>query len=105
MLEPEITIYPGYLSDREASILYLKLRDEIEWDERMQSRKTACFGETYNDSGIDYEIEPMHTLLLPLCDRLEETLGFVATNCLINLLITYYLLPAFVTVVVGLLLD
>ena len=62
MIEPEVTIYPRYLSQEEATKLYIHLRDEIQWDERMQARKTACFGQTYDDSGVDYEIQP-----IPLC--------------------------------------
>jgi alkylated DNA repair dioxygenase AlkB len=84
MTEPEVTICPGYLSPTAATELYLQLRDRIEWDERISARKTACFGLPYNYSGLNYEIQPMHPLLQPLCVRLEQTLGFVPNSCLIN---------------------
>lgn len=84
MIEPEVTIYPNYLSPEEATNLYIHLKNEIQWDERMQARKTACFGQTYDDSGVDYDIQPIHPLLMPLWLRLEASLGFIPTNCLIN---------------------
>jgi alkylated DNA repair dioxygenase AlkB len=84
MTEPEVTIRPGYLSPTAATQLYIQLRDRIEWDERISARKTACFGLSYNYSGLTYENKPMHPLLQPLCARLEATLGFEPNSCLIN---------------------
>lgn len=75
---------PLFLSPQEASNLFEVLSQQIEWDERMKARRTACFGQTYDDSGVDYKVVPMHHLLQPLCDRIEETLGFRPTNCLLN---------------------
>jgi 2OG-Fe(II) oxygenase superfamily len=84
MIEPEVTICPGYLSPTAATELYIQLRDRIDWDLRISARKTACFGLSYNYSGLTYENKPMHALLQPLCVRLEETLGFEPNSCLIN---------------------
>ncbi len=87
MIEPEVTIQPGYLSPTAATKLYTELRDRIEWDLRMSARHTACYGLSYNYSGVSYENKPMHPLLVPLCTKLEQTLGFEPNSCLIN----YYL--------------
>ena len=57
---------------------------QIEWDTRMYSRKTASFGAPYNYSGMDYPPIPMHPLLVPICERLNQTLGYDSNNCLIN---------------------
>jgi alkylated DNA repair dioxygenase AlkB len=84
MQEPKVTIYSNYLMSEEATALYVRLCAEIPWDERMKARKTACFGQTYDDSGVDYEVQPMHPLLEPICQRLVQTLGFLPTNCLLN---------------------
>jgi alkylated DNA repair dioxygenase AlkB len=84
MTEPEVTIHPGYLSPTAATELYNQLRDQIDWDLRISARKTACFGLPYNYSGLTYEYAPMHSLLLPLCARLQATLGFEPNSCLIN---------------------
>jgi alkylated DNA repair dioxygenase AlkB len=84
MMEPEVTICPGYLSPQAATELYIKLRDRIEWDERISARKTACFGLPYNYSGLTYDVTPMHPILTPICAQLERTLGFEPNSCLIN---------------------
>jgi alkylated DNA repair dioxygenase AlkB len=84
MTEPEVTIHPGYLSPTVATELYTQLRDRIDWDLRISARKTACFGLPYNYSGLTYQYQPMHSLLEPLCVRLETTLGFEPNSCLIN---------------------
>jgi hypothetical protein len=84
MIQPEVTIQPDYLSAAAATELYNHLRDRIDWDLRISARKTACFGLPYNYSGLTYEYQPMHSLLLPLCARLKETLGFEPNSCLIN---------------------
>jgi alkylated DNA repair dioxygenase AlkB len=84
MTAPEVTICPGYLSPSAATELYAQLRDRIEWDDRISARKTACFGLPYNYSGLTYDLQPMHSLLVPICDRLKQTLGFMPNSCLIN---------------------
>lgn len=84
MTEPEVTIRPGYLTPVSATELYARLRDRIEWDERISARKTACFGLPYNYSGLTYDLQPMHSLLEPICEKLEKTLGFMPNSCLIN---------------------
>jgi alkylated DNA repair dioxygenase AlkB len=84
MQAPETTLLDGFLSSDEASELYRRLLAEVHWDERMKARKTACFGETYDDSGVDYEMQPMHPLIDSMLGRISEELGFRPTNCLLN---------------------
>jgi alkylated DNA repair dioxygenase AlkB len=84
MIEPEVKIHPGYLSPATATKLYNQLCTQIEWDERISARKTACYGLSYNYSGLVYEDKPMHDLLVPICSQIEQTLGFEPNSCLIN---------------------
>jgi 2OG-Fe(II) oxygenase superfamily len=84
MIEPEVTICPSYLSPTAATELYDRLRDCLDWDLRISARKTACYGLPYNYSGLVYEYQPMHALLLPVCKQLKETLGFEPNSCLVN---------------------
>jgi alkylated DNA repair dioxygenase AlkB len=84
MIEPEVTIIPGYLSSIAATKLYQQLCDRIEWDERISARKTACYGLAYNYSGLVYTDKSMHDLLVPICSQIEQTLGFEPNSCLIN---------------------
>jgi alkylated DNA repair dioxygenase AlkB len=81
---PEASVMSGFLAPDVATILFDSLLVQIEWDERMKARKTACFGQTYDDSGVDYQVVPMHPLLEPLCDTIERAVGFRPTNCLLN---------------------
>lgn len=82
--KPEATVTPDFLSPDAATALFDSLLAHVEWDERMKSRKTACFGQTYDDSGVDYQLVPMHPVLVPLCEAVERQLGFRPTNCLLN---------------------
>jgi alkylated DNA repair dioxygenase AlkB len=81
---PEASVMNGFLSKEAATKLFNSLLTEIQWDERMKARKTACFGQTYDDSGVDYQVVTMHPLLVPLCDAIKSQLGFRPTNCLLN---------------------
>lgn len=81
---PEVIFIPMFLATEAASSLFDVLRCEVVWDQRIKARKTACFGQTYDDSGIDYTVVPMHSLLVPICDAVAHTLGFRPTNCLAN---------------------
>ena len=81
---PEATVKPSFLTPDEATALFDSLLTQVQWDERMKARKTACFGQTYDDSGVDYQVVTMHPLLISLCDAIERQLGFRPTNCLLN---------------------
>lgn len=81
---PEATFLPGFLTSEVATALFDALCSQVVWDERIKARKTACFGQTYDDSGLDYVVVPMHPLLEPLCVAIEKELGFRPTNCLAN---------------------
>lgn len=67
--------------------LYNWLVKSITWDERMYARKTASFGDAYNYSQIAYPYQEFPQELQNILDKLETTLGFRPTNCLLN----YYL--------------
>ena len=84
MNTPDYKIHESFLSSVEATSLFQDLEQSIEWDTSIKARKTACFGETYDESGVDYEVQPMHEILLPLLDRIEYLVGFKPTNCLAN---------------------
>ena len=81
---PEASVTAGFLVPDEATSLFHALLAHVQWDERMKARKTDCFGQTYDDSGVEYQVVPMHPLLVPLCDDIERQVGFRPTNCLLN---------------------
>jgi alkylated DNA repair dioxygenase AlkB len=64
-----------------------ELKTMVEWDERMQARKTASYGVAYNYSQIAYPYRGMLPALTSLAKQLETKLQFLPNNCLIN----YYL--------------
>ncbi|GAB4550280.1 MAG: alpha-ketoglutarate-dependent dioxygenase AlkB [Pleurocapsa sp.] len=67
-----------------ADSLFQKIRETVNWDERIKARKTASFGVAYNYSGITYPEVPMMTCLTPICDKIKSKIGFYPNNCLIN---------------------
>jgi alkylated DNA repair dioxygenase AlkB len=81
---PEVTVTESFLSAQSATELFNSLLSGITWDERMKARKTACFGQTYDNSGVDYIVSDMHPLLVPHCESIQDHLGFYPTNCLLN---------------------
>lgn len=76
-----------YLADfiDNADILFQSLLERIEWDTRMQARKTASYGQAYNYSQISYPFQPMLPELNDLLPKIHEVVGFTPNNCLINL--------------------
>jgi alkylated DNA repair dioxygenase AlkB len=82
MTTPPLVQEENFVSDAQG--LYDRLRAEVAWDERMQARKTACFGKAYNYSGSTYDTTPMHPALLSLVDKLETKLGYRPNSCLLN---------------------
>jgi len=79
---PSIRIIDSFVDDPEE--LLIKLRDEIEWDERMRARKTASFGVAYNYSGITYPKRSMLPNLENVCGQIDREIGFHPNNCLLN---------------------
>ena len=67
--------------------LFEKLKNKVEWDERMSARKTASFGKAYNYSQICYPFQEFTEDLSILIELINKTLNFKPNNCLIN----YYL--------------
>jgi len=65
----------------------MKIKKNRAWDERMVARKTASFGKAYNYSQISYPFQAFIPALKPIVELIEETLGFLPNNCLLN----YYL--------------
>jgi len=82
MPEPELLQQANFISDPDA--LYQTLVSEVSWEEHIKARKTASFGEAYNYSRITYDVKPMHPLLVPIVDKLEQIIGFRPNNCLLN---------------------
>ncbi len=64
--------------------LFEDLRENTDWDERMLARKTASFGVAYNYSDIFYPDNKMPKSINEIAIKLQEVIGFLPNNCLIN---------------------
>ena len=84
MKAPDYKLYHSFLEKEEANFLLDFLDKEVDWDTSIKARKTACFGETYDESGVEYEVKPMLDAFIPLIDGIEKEVGFRPTNCLAN---------------------
>ena len=82
MTEPDLILADEFIAGGDE--LFAALVNGVVWDERMRARKTASFGTAYNYSGITYPAVAMHSLLVPIVDKLEARIGFRPNNCLLN---------------------
>ena len=57
---------------------------QLDWDLRMQARRTASAGKPYNYSGMTYLESPWPDWLLPIRDQVELAVGHLLNNCLAN---------------------
>ena len=73
MNEPELCLIEKFLKNPDE--LFRSLRDGVEWDERMKARKTASFGVAYNYSGMTYPQTEMLSELVPVCEKIQQTVG------------------------------
>lgn len=80
------TLYIDNFIDND-SFLFDTLRDNSDWDRRMASRLTTSFGVSYDYSGISYPNILIPDYLTDIVNRINDTIGFIPNNCLIN----YYL--------------
>lgn len=80
-----ITFIENFIA--QPSALFDWLEHHVQWDERMQARKTASFGKAYNYSQISYPYQEFPDTLTSILNSIEKTLNFKPNNCLIN----YYL--------------
>ena len=80
--EPEIILIDNFIEN--SDVLFVVLRDNIVWDERIRARKTASFGVSYDYSGITYPQIEMNSNLIPLCKTIETEIGYLPNNCQLN---------------------
>jgi hypothetical protein len=69
------------------AILFDFLVTNVNWNERMNARKTASYGVAYNYSQMSYPFQDFLPELSLIVEKLSDTLSFAPNNCLIN----YYL--------------
>lgn len=72
--------FPGHRA------LFDRLMSEVQWDERIRSRKTASFGVSYDYSGMAYPETAMPDFIDAVAKRIhtEPASGFLPNNCLLN---------------------
>ncbi|MEM8637423.1 MAG: alpha-ketoglutarate-dependent dioxygenase AlkB [Cyanobacteria bacterium P01_G01_bin.54] len=80
--KPPLQLRAGFIADPHT--LWLHLQAAVTWDERMRARKTASFGVAYHYSGITYPETAMLPTLLPICQQINQHIGFLPNNCLLN---------------------
>ena len=80
--EPELVFIDNFIEN--SNELFVSLRDNIVWDERIRARKTASFGVAYDYSNITYPQVEMYSSLIPICNQIESDIGFSPNNCLLN---------------------
>lgn len=82
---PELagTLYvPDFIAQPNALLQHLL--QQVAWDTRMQARLTASYGKAYNYSQMTYPEQAMLPALAELLPSIEQTVGFLPNNCLLN---------------------
>lgn len=69
---------------KNAEYLFTRFKNEISWDNRIKSRKTASFGKPYNYSDINYELNSFPNLISEIIKEIVDVVGYEPNNCLIN---------------------
>lgn len=77
-----VLLVADFVEDTQA--LYTQLTQQVQWDTRLASRKTASFGKAYNYAPMEYAEQGFLPCLEALLVPLEATLGFLPNNCLLN---------------------
>ncbi|UOO88430.1 alpha-ketoglutarate-dependent dioxygenase AlkB [Vitreoscilla massiliensis] len=77
------TLYvPDFIAKPDALLQHLL--QQVAWDTRMQARLTASYGKAYNYSQMTYPEQAMLPALAELLPSIEQTIGFLPNNCLLN---------------------
>ena len=79
---PELRYLPAFVAQPEP--LFVRMRSETSWDQRMAARWTASFGFAYNYSGIFYPDAPMPEFLNQLAAEVSRVVAHPINNCLAN---------------------
>lgn len=77
-LQIEANFYPQHRS------LFDELLRTVSWDESMQARKTASFGQPHDYSQMSYPAALVLPRLIEVRDRLQDALHVPVNNCLAN---------------------
>lgn len=81
-LKDKIVVKNNILKDSKTMLYHLK--NDIDWDNSMISRKTASFGIPYNYSNINYAKNKIPEFFDDLISIVKSSNGFLPNNCLIN---------------------
>lgn len=68
----------------EGNSLFYEIKNAVDWDNTIKSRKTASFGKPYNYSNQTYGINEIPIFILEIIDKIEKIVDFRPNNCLIN---------------------
>ncbi len=68
----------------DAETVFAAVRDEVEWQDLMRSRRTASMGRPYNYKGASYPVGEWRPQVQQLREVVAERVGFMPTNCLLN---------------------
>lgn len=82
MEPPEIILVNNFISN--PNELFETISNKVQWDRRLQTRKTASFGVSYNYSGLTYPQTAMLDELTTICRKIRHEIGFLPNNCLLN---------------------
>lgn len=78
----DLSLTKNFIKD--PNTLYHQLMAQVQWDNRLASRKTASYGKAYNYAPMEYEEQTFLPCLQELLVPLEARLGFLPNNCLLN---------------------
>lgn len=79
---PAIRYIPDLISDHNQYFKYLV--DTVDWNSQFKSRQTITFGESYNYRSGTRKSRRMPSFLDPFLSAVEQNLGFLPNNCLVN---------------------
>lgn len=82
LVPPAIRYFPDFISNHRQYFKYLL--DTVDWNSQFKSRQTVTFGESYNYRSGKRKSRRMPLFLDPFLSAIEQNLGFLPNNCLVN---------------------